>query len=61
MTLLRDAVQKKNRIFNDIVQNSFDTYPPYQIVTKYIMTYLSSLRYLPTFMQLWHETKKNLV
>ena len=24
---------KKNRIFHDIVQNSFDTYPPYLIMT----------------------------
>ena len=30
---LRDAVQKKNRIFHDIMQNSFDTYPPYLIMT----------------------------
>ena len=30
---IRDAVQKKNRIFHDIVQNSFDTYPPYLIMT----------------------------
>ena len=30
---IRDALNLKNRIFNDLVQNSFDTYPPYQIMT----------------------------
>ena len=30
---LRDAVNKKNRIFHDIVPISFDTYLPYLILT----------------------------
>ena len=30
---MRDAVKKKPRIFHDIVQNSFNTYPPYVIMT----------------------------
>ena len=30
----KGSLQKKiNRIFHDIVQNSFDTYPPYLIMT----------------------------
>jgi len=32
-TSIRDAVKKKTRIFHDIVQNSFNTYPPYLIMT----------------------------
>ena len=31
--------KEKNRIFHDIEQNLFDTYPPYQIMTNYIMTF----------------------
>ena len=31
--------KRKNRIFHDIGQNSFDTYPPYQIMTNYIMKF----------------------
>ena len=39
--------KRKNRIFHDIEQNSFDTYPPYQIMTNYIMTFKSFLGTYP--------------
>ena len=32
-SFLREAFKKKNRIFHDIEQNSFATYPPYLIMT----------------------------
>ena len=41
---------KNDRIFQDIEQNSFDTYPPYKIMTNYIKSFKSFLSYLPTFM-----------
>ena len=48
--LLSDAIQKKHRIFHDIVQNWFDTYPPYLIMILYIYDIVVFFRHLPTFM-----------
>ena len=41
--------KKINRIFHDIVQNSFATYPPYLIMTYYIHDIVIFFRHLPTF------------
>ena len=50
---------KKNRIFHDNVQNSFDTYPPYLIMTYYIYDIVVFLgTYLPSC-KLWHMTTLN--
>ena len=48
--ILGTPSKKNNRIFHDIVQNSFDTYPPYLIMTYYIYDIVVFFRHLPTFM-----------